>query len=213
MTFSFPRVYPILDVSAVPQTSRERFLKELGEGLTEAGVTLLEYRNKSGNEAELTTDAGMLRQSLPNGKVKLILDDRVDLIEKLEFDGVHVDAGDLTPANARWLLDPEAIIGTFGGSESLLEGILAEPADYFSIGPVFESNTKQTTHSPIGVDGVRKLREEAGPDPILVAVGGITLETAPAILAAGATAVAVSAAIFGSDDPVAEFGRWMAELR
>lgn len=42
MSFAFPRVYPILDVSAIPQTDRERFLKELGEGLTEAGVTLLE---------------------------------------------------------------------------------------------------------------------------------------------------------------------------
>ncbi|MFZ1937544.1 MAG: thiamine phosphate synthase, partial [Terracidiphilus sp.] len=89
MSFAFPRVYPILDVSAIPQTDRERFLKELGEGLTEAGVTLLEYRNKSGDEWELIADAGTLRQSMPAEKVKLILDDRADLVEKLQFDGVH----------------------------------------------------------------------------------------------------------------------------
>lgn len=212
MSFAFPRVYPILDVSAIPQTDRERFLKELGEGLTEAGVTLLEDPNKSGDEWELIADAGTLRQSMPAEKVKLILDDRADLVEKLQFDGVHVDSGDVTPANARWLLHPHHIIGTFGGSESILEGILAEPADYFSIGPVFASSTKQTPRGPIGVDGVRKLRVEAGPDPVLVAVGGITLETAPAVLAAGATTVAVSAAIFRTDDPVAEFRRWMSEL-
>lgn len=213
MTFAFPRVYPILDVSAIPQKGRERFLKELGEGLTEAGVTLLEYRNKSGDEWELIADAEMLRQSLPAEKVKLILDDRADLVEKVQFDGVHVDAGDVTPANARWLLPPHHIIGTFGGSESLVEGILSEPANYFSIGPVFASKTKQTARGPIGVEGVRKLRDEAGPNPVLVAVGGITLETAASVLAAGASTIGVSAAIFRSDDPVAEFGRWITELQ
>lgn len=213
MPFSFPRIYPILDVYSIPEINRERFLNWLGDGLTEAGVKMLEYRNKSGDETQLLADAGILRRALPAGKVKLILDDRADLIEKLGFDGVHVDAGDVTPTDARWLLDPDHIVGTFGGSESLLPGILSEPVDYLSIGPVFESKTKQTTRGPIGVEGVRKLREQAGPKPVLVAVGGVALETAPAVLAAGATTVAVSAAIFRTDDPVAEFRRWMADLK
>jgi thiamine-phosphate pyrophosphorylase len=62
------------------------------------------------------------------------------------------------------------------------------------------------------VDGVRKLREEAGPDPVLVAVGGVTLERAAAVLAAGASVVAVAAAIFRSADPAAEFRRWKTAL-
>jgi thiamine-phosphate pyrophosphorylase len=82
-----------------------------------------------------------------------------------------------------------------------------------SIGPVFASQTKQSIRAPIGIAGVRKLREEAGTKPVLVAVGGITLETAQAVLAAGATTIAVSAAIFRTNDPVAEFQRWMAELK
>jgi thiamine-phosphate pyrophosphorylase len=213
MPFSFPRIYPILDVSSIPEINRERFLNWLGEGLTEAGITLLEYRNKSGDETQLLADAGLLRRALPTGKVKLILDDRADLIEKLGFDGVHVDAGDVTPTDARWLLNPNHIVGTFGGSESLLPGILFEPVDYLSIGPVFESKTKQSARGPIGVEGVRKLREEAGTNPVLVAVGGITLEAAPAVLTAGATTVAVAAAIFRAEDPVAEFRHWMAELK
>jgi hypothetical protein len=80
------------------------------------------------------------------------------------------------PAEARRLVGPEGIVGTFGGSEALLPGILKEPADYLSIGPVFATTTKQTTKAPIGVEGVRKLRKEAGPDAVLVAVGGVTLE-------------------------------------
>jgi thiamine-phosphate pyrophosphorylase len=125
---------------------------------------------------------------------------------------VHVDAGDLKPAEARLLLGPDRIVGTFGGSEALVPGILAEPADYLSIGPVFPTRTKQTSKPPIGLEGVRGLRAQAGPGPVLVAVGGITLATAEAALAAGADAVAVSEALFHQPDPAAEFRKWLAKL-
>jgi thiamine-phosphate pyrophosphorylase len=212
MSFSFPKIYPILDSTVIPQLGRAEFLRRLGSELAEAGVTLLEYRNKTGSEAEVLADAAMLRATLPVGKVKLILDDRADLVERTGFDGVHVDAGDAAPAEARRLVGLGRIVGTFGGSEALLPGILQEPADYLSIGPVFATTTKQTTKTPIGVEGVRKLRAEAGPDAVLVAVGGMTLERAPAVLAAGASVIAVAAAIFRSADPAAEFRRWKAAL-
>jgi thiamine-phosphate pyrophosphorylase len=212
MSFSFPKIYPILDSGVIPQVDRAEFLRRLGGELAEAGVTLLEYRNKTGSEAEVLADAAMLRATLPVGKVKLILDDRADLVERTGFDGVHVDAGDAAPAEARRLVGLGRIVGTFGGSEALLPGILQEPADYLSIGPVFATTTKQTTKTPIGVEGVRKLRAEAGPDAVLVAVGGMTLERAPAVLAAGASVIAVAAAIFRSADPAAEFRRWKAAL-
>jgi thiamine-phosphate pyrophosphorylase len=212
MSFSFPKIYPILDSGVIPQSGRAEFLRRLGGELAAAGVTLLEYRNKTGSEAELLADAAMLRAAMPVGKVKLILDDRVDLVERAGFDGVHVDAGDAAPADARRLMGPDRIVGTFGGSEALLPGILQETADYLSIGPVFATTTKQTTKAHIGVEGVRKLRAEAGLSAVLVAVGGITLESAPAVLAAGASVIAVAAAIFRSADPAAEFRRWKAAL-
>ncbi|MGP8271161.1 MAG: thiamine phosphate synthase [Terracidiphilus sp.] len=212
MTFLFPKVYPILDASFIPAAGRAEFLRRLGGSLAEAGVTLLEYRNKSGADTELLADAQILRAALPAGQIKLILDDRVDLVEQIGFDGVHVDAGDAAPAEARRRLGPERIVGTFGGSEALLPGILDEPVDYFSIGPVFPTRTKQTTKAPIGIEGVRRLRKEAGTGPVLVAVGGITLATAAEALAAGASMVAVAGGIFRQADPAAEFRRWIAEL-
>ena len=212
MPFSFPKVYPILDSEVIPQIGRAEFLRRLGGELAEAGVTLLEYRNKTGSDAEVLADAAILRSELPAQKVKLILDDRVDLVERAGFDGVHVDAGDVTTAEARRALGPGRIVGTFGGSEALLPGILEEPADYLSIGPIFPTTTKQTAKGPIGAAGVRRLREQAGPTVVLVAVGGVTLETAPEILAAGASVVGVSAAIFRAEDPAGEFRRWLAAL-
>jgi len=224
---SFPKIYPILDASFIPATGRAEFLRRLGGSLADAGVTLLEYRNKTGApndrssslgwkggaESELLTDAAILRGAMPAGQVKLILDDRADLIEQIGFDGVHVDAGDMKPAEARKLLGSARIVGTFGGGVAgLLPGILEAPADYFSIGPVFPTRTKQTASPLIGMEGIRRLRAEAGPGPVLVAIGGITLATAAEALAAGATLVAIAGALFRQPDPAAEFRRWLAEL-
>jgi len=212
MAFSFPKIYPILDASIIPHTGRAEFLRRLGNELADAGVTLLEYRNKTGADAELLADCAILRSTLPAENTKLILDDRADLVEILCFDGVHVDADDVSPAEARRLLGPSRIIGTFGGSEGLLPGILDEPVDYLAVGPVYETTTKQTSKAPIGPEGVRRLREQVGPDRVLTAAAGITLATAPLVLAAGASTVVVSAAIFRAPDPAAEFKKWMAAL-
>jgi thiamine-phosphate pyrophosphorylase len=212
MSFVFPKIYPILDSSILPSNGREAFLRQLGESLTEAGVTLLEYRNKTGSDAQVLADARILRKAAPKQRTKLILDDRAHLVEESDFDGVHVDAGDLTPGQARNLLGPARIVGTFGGSEALVAGALSLPADYLSIGPVFPTTTKQTSKAPIGSEGVRRLRKQAGNNVNLIAVGGIGLGSAQEILAAGATTIAVSAAIFRQPDPAAEFRRWMDVL-
>jgi thiamine-phosphate pyrophosphorylase len=190
-----------------------QFLSRLGKSLADAGVTMLEYRNKTGSDDAVLEEAAALRAAMAAPGVRLILDDRVHLVEKAGFDGVHVDAGDASPSEARQSLGPDRIVGTFGGSEALVPGALEQPADYFSIGPVYSTTTKQTTKPPIGPEGVRRLREQAGPGPILVAVGGVTFETAPALLAAGASIVAVSAAIFRTADPGAEARRWIQTLR
>jgi thiamine-phosphate pyrophosphorylase len=212
MGLLFPLVYPILDCSILPSAGRADFLHRLGSSMAGAGVTLLEYRNKTGPDAEILADAAILRATLPAGQVKLILDDRAHLVAQTGFDGVHVDAGDISPAEARKLLGSHRIVGTYGGTESILPGILSQPADYFSIGPISRTTTKETAKPPIGVDGVRRLRQQAGPDAILVAAGGVTLEIAPAVLAAGANALAASAAIFRARDPAQEFRRWLSAL-
>ncbi len=212
MSFSFPKIYPILDSSIIPLSNRDEFLRRLGSELAEAGVTLLEYRNKTGSDAEILTDAAILRAALPVPNIKLILDDRADLVEGAGFDGVHVDAGDIAATEARELLGAGRIIGAFGGSTQFLPGTLDGPADYLAIGPVFTTTTKQTSTPPIGPEGVRRLREIAGHSRVLTAAGGVTLASAPAILAAGASAVAVAAAIFSASNPAAEFRRWAREL-
>lgn len=212
MPFTFPKIYPILDSSVIPSSGRTEYLTSLGAGLTTAGVTLLEYRNKKGSEAEMLADASALREAMPCDTVKLILDDRADLVVQIGFDGTHVDAGDMSPEQARRILGLDRIVGTFGGSDELVPGILEAPVNYVAIGPVFETRTKRTDKRPIGIEGVRRLREKVGPNVVLSAAAGITLETAGRVLEAGASMVAVAEAIFRTSDPAGEFARWMREL-
>jgi len=212
MGFSLPLVYPILDSSFLPVVGRSEFLDRLGRSMADAGVRLMEYRNKPGTDAEVLADARTLRAAMP--AATLVMDDRVDVALAANFDGVHVDGGDLPVGDARRLLglNGKGIVGTSAGSEAQLAEALKSGADYIAFGPVYPTTTKQTSAPPIGWVGVQRFRELAGPDAVLVAAAGITLETAPAILEAGANAVAVAAAIFGHDDPAAEFRRWMAAL-
>ena len=191
----------------IPCQKRDEFLRRLGGALADAGVLLLEYRNKSGSDEEVLADAAILREAIPP-PARLILDDRAHLVAEAGFDGVHVDAGDLAPSEARNLLGLGRIVGTFGGSEALIPGVLEQPADYFSIGPIGLTTTKVTSKAPIGPEGVRRLRAAAGPGVVLVAAGGITLENAPEVIEAGATTVAVAAAIFRTPDAASEFRRW-----
>jgi len=188
------------------------FLGALCPSLAAAGVTLMEYRNKTGSDAEIAADAAVLREHMPAGEVKLILDDRADLVDQVEFDGVHVDVGDLSPTQARRLVGVNRIVGTFGGSDELLPGVLEAPADYLAIGPVFHTRTKHTEKRPIGLQGIRRLRQQAGTSAVLSAAAGITFQTAQSVLDAGASMVAVAEAIFRTADPAAEFARWKRAL-
>src|ERR1700679_1040938 len=115
MGFKLPIVYPILDSSVIPAADRVVYLDRLGRSLADAGVRLMEYRNKTGTDAQVLADARVLRAAMP--AAALVMDDRVDIALAARFDGVHVDSGDLPVDEARRLLalDPgrrESIVGT-----------------------------------------------------------------------------------------------------
>src|ERR1700735_2110759 len=124
MIIPIPRLYPILDASILPARGRVQFLQRIGNSLADAGVTLLEYRNKTGLDDNVLADAEVLRRAMPPGQVKLVLDDRVHLVKMAGLDGAHVDAGDMSPADARAILGTEQIVGTFGGSDKLVDNVL-----------------------------------------------------------------------------------------
>ena len=158
------------------------------EEFVRAGVTLLQYRNKSGNAREMLEQARELRQRL-GGSVKLIMNDRADLALEAGFDGVHVGQDDLSPEAARKVIGKDLWLGVSTHNPEQVREADKTSADYVAIGPVFATSSKANPDQVIGLQGVRRARELTRKP--LVAIGGITRKNCRSVIEAGADSVAV----------------------
>lgn len=133
-------------------------------------------------------------------RADVIVNDRVDLAVMSRAVGVHVGQDDLAPAVARELMGEAAIIGYSTHTVAQVEGALTQPVSYVAVGPVFGTATKDTGYPAVGLELVRAAGRLSRGLPV-VAIGGITLDTAPAVLDAGASCVAVIGDLIASGDP------------
>jgi len=183
MTLS--RLYAILDSSGFPDINA---LCLSATELVAGGVTLLQYRNKSGNVRQMLEQARELKRRL-GSSVKLIMNDRADLCLAAGFDGLHVGQDDLSPAGARAVIGDGLWLGVSTHNPEQLTQADKTSANYLAIGPVFATLSKTNPDPVIGLDGVRHAR--ALTRKPLVAIGGITRENCRSVIEAGADAVAV----------------------
>jgi len=103
------------------------------------------------------------------------------------------------------------MIGVSTHDEAQVREALLQPVSYLATGPVFDTRTKDTGYVAVGLDAVRRTAAAAGGRPV-VAIGGITLATAPAVLAAGASAVAVIADLLATGNPSTRVRDYLAVL-
>jgi thiamine-phosphate pyrophosphorylase len=123
--------------------------------------------------------------------------------------GVHVGQDDMPVSSVRALLGPQAIIGYSTHSVEQIDDAAVEPASYIAVGPVFPTQTKDTGYEQVGIRLVAEAVKRSRGLPV-VAIGGITLDTAPAVWAAGATSVAIISDLLTGGDPrsrVASYNR------
>jgi thiamine-phosphate pyrophosphorylase len=189
-TVRIPRLYAILDAGCFADAAL--MFAAAGE-LVAGGVTLLQYRNKSGNSRVILEQARKLKKRL-DSSVRLIMNDRADLCLGADFDGVHVGQDDLSPESVRKIIgwgdqghDRWLGVSTHN-PEQLREADLTS-ADYLAIGPVFATSSKENPDPVVGLEGVRRAR--ALTRKPLVAIGGITRANAASVIEAGADSVAV----------------------
>ncbi len=180
-----PRLYAILDSSNFPDT--EALCLSASE-LIEGGVTLLQYRNKTGNARQMLDQARELKRRLGT-TVKLIMNDRADLCLAAGFDGVHVGQDDLSPAGARAVIGHRLWLGVSTHNPEQFAAADTTTANYLAIGPVFATRSKANPDPVIGLEGVRQAR--ALTRKPLVAIGGIARHNCRSVIEAGADAVAV----------------------
>jgi len=179
-----PRIYPILDRSCFSEVDR---LLTAADIFAAHGCTFLQYRNKIGTSREMLSDARELRRRLP--KITLIMNDRADLALAAGFDGVHVGQDDLSVEAVRKIVGPGLIVGASTHNPEQLGFANHTSANYLAIGPVFATPSKANPDPVVGLEGVRRARQLT--QKPLVAIGGITLSTARAVMEAGADSLAL----------------------
>lgn len=162
----------------------------------EAGVGVVQYRNKS-NDLEAIYKEAKFLQEICKG-IKFIINDRMDVAFAIKADGVHVGQGDMPYETARKLLGKNKIIGVT--VHNIEEAKIAEKrgADYLGASPIFSTTTKNDTGKPCGVGLIREIKKDCK-IPI-VAIGGISLDNAKEVIRAGADAVCAISAVVTKDD-------------
>ncbi len=170
--------------------------------LSKGGATLVQLREKILSPSEFYREAAEAVCIARERRVKIIINDRVDIALALKADGVHLGQDDLPAEDARKLLGPEVIIGF--STHNLEQAFLSTkmPIDYIAIGPIFSTATKQSSEPPLGLDGLSQVRQAVREIP-LVAIGGITSQNSQAVLDAGADAIAVISDIWNVSGQVA----------
>jgi thiamine-phosphate pyrophosphorylase len=177
------------------------------------GARLLQLRAKSMPGDAFLATASALVQLARRHQARLIVNDRADIARLAQADGVHVGQEDLAPAAVRRLLGDAAIVGLSTHTTEQVDRALLEPVSYVAIGPVFATATKATGYDKVGLETVREAARRANARGLpLVAIGGITLDTAASVLEAGAASVAVIGDLVAGGDPEARARAYLERL-
>ena len=167
--------------------------------LLAAGVTWLQYRNKTAGDALRHEQALALQELCVQANVPLIINDDVHLAKSIGAAGVHLGEDDGDIAGARALLGPQAIIGASCYDQlALAESAVAAGASYVAFGAFFPTRSKSGTRQA----SVGLLSDAASLGVPRVAIGGITPDNATSLIDAGADLVAVISCIYDAPDPV-----------
>jgi thiamine-phosphate pyrophosphorylase len=204
-------LYPIVDVEAAERAGWRPI--DLASAFLAGGATLLQLRAKTLAGATFLEMAFAIATVAHEAGARLIVNDRADIAKLAGADGVHIGQDDLSPAAVRRVLGDGAVVGLSTHTPVQIAAAVREPVSYLAIGPVFGTATKVTGYDAIGLGAVAMAAAAArGAGLPLVAIGGITLETAPSVLEAGATSVAVIGDLLATGDPEARTRAYLERL-
>jgi thiamine-phosphate pyrophosphorylase len=181
--------------------ARGRNTLEIVKAAVDGGATVVQLREKDCSTREFIEQAFAIKNFLKARKVPLIINDRLDIAQAVEADGVHLGQTDMPLYMAKDILGDSMLIGI--SAESLEDAVAAEKggADYLGVSPIYATPTKTDTAPPLGLAGLRKIRKAVRLP--LVGIGGLNKENSADVIRSGADGVAVVSAIVAADDPEA----------
>ena len=177
------------------------------EAALQGGVTLLQYRDKDADSLTMFERALLLKKLCVAYKVPLLINDRLDIAQAVQADGVHLGQSDLPVAVARKILGKQAVIGASAHNAAEAKQAIADGADYLGCGAVFGTTTKNDA-GYLGLAGLQTIRQ-AVTVPI-VGIGGVNCANFEQVLQTGAQGAAVISGILAADDIAAEVGKFTA---
>lgn len=181
---------------ARPVTDLEALLRAALTG----GADIVQLREKELGRGEIERAAETFRRVADTFSALFILNDDPELARACDADGVHVGQDDISAEQARELLGPNAIVGLSTHSEEQIGASEGRPVDYISVGPIWETPTKEGRPG-VGLDLVSHAAERC-PHPFF-AIGGIDAGNAAQVVEAGAERLCVVRAIRDAADPEA----------
>jgi thiamine-phosphate pyrophosphorylase len=204
-----PPFYPILDTDAAAKRGVDAV--DAASRILEGGAAILQFRHKGFWSREIFDTLEQVAELCQACGVPLIVNDRADFA-KLACAGLHLGQDDLPPSSARTIVGTGTMIGFSTHNEEQLRAAATEPVDYLALGPIFGTASKANPDPRVGLEGLQQLRGlTARP---LVAIGGITRDSACAVLDAGADSVAVIGDLFPEDgDIVRRVKEWLSTLK
>ena len=187
------RVYAVTDRAWTGEKTLEEQLREA----LEAGVTLVQLREKDLEEGAFLEEAKQIKELTDAYGVPLIINDRVDIALACGAAGVHVGQEDLDAGTVRELLGPDRILGVTAKTVEQAERAEQAGADYLGSGAVFGSSTKKNA-KPMTIEQLRQITSAVS-IPV-VAIGGIHAENIDQLAGTGIAGAAVVSGIFGARD-------------
>jgi thiamine-phosphate pyrophosphorylase len=191
----FPGLYAILD--ATPAQPIES-LVSLAQNLANAGVQLIQLRAKHILARRFQEIGAALIAAAPKN-VRIIINDRPDIASIANSAGVHVGQEDLPVNAARQICPAPQWVGISTHNLEQLRAANETSADYIAVGPIYPTTTKENTGRVVGLDLIRAGRKLTRKP--LVAIGGITINSAPEVFQAGADSVAIISDILNAPNP------------
>jgi len=191
-----------------------RSVEEVVVAAIDSGVTLVQLRDKNVDARPMLALGRRLLELLRPVGIGLIINDRIDVAQVLDADGVHIGQQDIPYAEARRLLGSEKIIGVSVGSEAEAREAAGWDVDYVGVGPVYPTAIKPNAGAALGPDETARLARLSGHRA--VAIGGIDGANAVRLFEEGLEGVAVISAICSAADPgvaTRQFVQLMKEYR
>lgn len=175
---------------------------EVAARMIEAGIKVIQYREKEKNARQKYRECLKIREMTGQAGVVFIVNDHVDLALLVEADGVHIGQDDLPPEKVRELVGEDVIIGLSTHSPAQAQAAVNSGVDYIGVGPIFATRTKKDVCRPVGLEYLEYVVKNVRLP--FVAIGGIKEHNIAEVHRRGARCIALVTEIVGSQDIVAK---------